>query len=418
MDQLVTENAKLIGKPGAIREFYTVDRTTVEKVTEAEGKSLYKAKVFQCNKPLQNPRIYPKEVMEANVKRLRPILKDGYLSGSVDHASYFSAGNLGDTVIIWRNLEINDRGEGIGQFEVIEGHSKGKDFLAQVESGLAIGFSTYGYGSAHEPTDEERKKYKLSKHDCVVILDENYTLKKIDAVDDPSCEDARLMESKENENMDITNLEQLKSELPAVHAMHESAVNAVETQRAALEATNKTLLEAINAILPKLKAVEGIQIPDREVLPAETQSRIEGLQNDLKAANAATEAAKAVALQAQNKVAAFEAEKLDAKRKADAAAKLTEALADEKFKSVRDAIVAAALLDDKSFTAESVAKFIEGKMAEYAKLAKPTKAAEGTTGKDVTEGQVAAQDEKNTPAGENKDRGALNAYRDGRKAKQ
>lgn len=193
---------------------FHIDRSTVRKLTPQEtaearqslgivmesagDDGMYEAKVFHTDKINSNDRIYTRAVMQDNVDQLKPYLAEGYLCGAVDHLGPSDGGNLRDTCVIYRDLQINAAGEGIAKFEVVKKHSRGSDLQANIEAGMKIGFSTYGYGSGHEPTEEERKQYGLGKDQYAVVMDRNYELKKIDAVDDPSVPDARIVQTKDS----------------------------------------------------------------------------------------------------------------------------------------------------------------------------------------------------------------------------
>ncbi len=79
--------------------------------------------------------------------------------------------------MIWRELWTESDGSVMSYYEVVEEHSKGRDLKANKDAGMAIGWSTYGYGSAHEPGDEERAEYGLEPDEWAVVMDRNYRLK-------------------------------------------------------------------------------------------------------------------------------------------------------------------------------------------------------------------------------------------------
>lgn len=177
--------------PQAVREFLSPGDARIEAVATEEGKAkLWKAKISHADKLNANRRIYPRECWEANLARLKPLLKDGVLGGAIDHAPGWSSGSLKDTCLIWRDLWMEADGGVYGKFEII-GNALGESFKAQIKAGLAVGFSTSGDGSAHEPTDAERKRYGLGEDTYAAVMHE-YTCKRVDAVDDPSVADARL----------------------------------------------------------------------------------------------------------------------------------------------------------------------------------------------------------------------------------
>lgn len=159
---------------------------------------LFEAKIGQADKKNQNGRIYPRAVWQDQIDHFMTMegtktrLDDGQLPGAVDHQAWTSDGNLRDNCIIWRELSMDVDGGVFGKFEVVEKHSVGANLKANIDAGMAIGFSTYGYGTGHEAGDAERRQYGLSDTEYCVIMDRNFKLKKVDAVDDPSVIDARM----------------------------------------------------------------------------------------------------------------------------------------------------------------------------------------------------------------------------------
>lgn len=144
---------------------------TREEVMESgKKKILHTAKVSHAGKVNQNNRLYPREVITANIDRLKPLLADGFLTGAVDHGY---GGNLQDTCLLWRDIWMEADGAVKAKFEVIVKHSKGSDFQAQIDAGMAVGFSTSGYGSAHAPSAAERLAYGLGDDSKAVIMDAN-----------------------------------------------------------------------------------------------------------------------------------------------------------------------------------------------------------------------------------------------------
>lgn len=372
----------------------------------------WSAYVGEVDRKNGNSRIYPRQVWQDQTDRFTPqVLESGTLSGAVDHLGFLEGGNLKNTCIIWESLSIQDSGMVAAHFVVIADHSQGADFLAQLESGLDVGFSTYGYGTGHEPGEMERTQYQLGEDEYAVIMDRNFELKKIDSVDDPSVAKARIRreatkppentakesqspsprlkgqtENDRKESGDekpMKTLAELQTQFPEVFALHESAKNdAVKTAVAAATATAveaaqarlKPLIEGVNALIKACKPVEGVELPQRDVLPAETATQIANLETQLAQAKTTSEtavnAANTAKTAAETKLATIEAEKADLKRKSDAAAKLDSILAGEQYENVSKAIRKAAekRMGDKAFTAETVEAFVAEKAEEYGEL--------------------------------------------------
>lgn len=410
---------------------------------KAEGKKVEtrRARVSIYDTKNRNSRIYPKQVWDDQLAKFTPkALDNGKLGGAVDHLGYFQGGNLRDTCIIWTKLEL---GEGedkhvYGEFVIIGDHSAGKDFKSQCESGLDVGFSTYGYGTAHQPGEIERKQYGLGEDEYCAIMNRDYGLSKIDAVDDPSVETARLIRqqakgakdqtdpqrdtatpentntgnrpgptngpTKTLENLTMKTLAELKAAHPELFALHEAAITTATTaatttvisQLETAKTERKALVDAINLMLPALSKVEGVSIPQREVSPKEFQEQVAGLNKQITDAKSTitTLTGEKAALQAQVDGAkqAGEAAKADKERREKAETKLGELLKDEKLKRVAPTIRKAAesQLALATFTEKEVEAWLKGKLEEYAALApnlgKPAEGASGTDDEPAIEG--------------------------------
>jgi hypothetical protein len=426
-ERVARENRELLHEsrqPVPVGLEFVLTQVEAVEAAEAKGKKLYKAKVFHCDKKNQNYRIYPREVMQENVDRLKDLLGQGYLAGAVDHAYW---GNLADTCLIWRSLWIDADGAGYGTFEIIdtEGPGGGINLEKQIRAGLAIGFSIMGYGTGHEPGDSERDKYKLHKDEYAVVMDPNYVLKKIDSVDDPAVHDARLQESRarasrlrgqpnagessgeeppqrgaqENQNMDIKTLDDLKAKLPDVFKLHEAAVTkAAADATAAADAKLKPFVDAFSETLKVAKDVAGVALPEREVLPAETATRIDTLGGQIKALEAEKASLAATVAAKDATIATFTAEKADGERRAKAQAKL-DALLTKDGKDVPYAALIRADADDRlgdaSFTEDKVEAFVTARGKRYADSGlapAPAQPRKGTSGAAIDGDELAEHD--------------------------
>lgn len=378
-----TLSAQVVAAPGAAAEALGGKR------------GLYTAKVSHGNRVNGNRRIYPTEVLAENVKRLQPLLEKGYLAGAVDHVDYDASGNLRDTAVIWRSLEARDDGSVWGQFEVVEGHSRGKDVKALLDAGLAVGVSTMGYGTAHLPSETERQKYGIAEGDQVVVMDGNYELKQADLVSDPSCHDARVAHSEAVESAHkqveheaevakaarLADAEAVESAQPPVvggpdedkQTMSE-ANKPAETpaqekpvdllpQLEAMRAQVKTHVEAVNAMLQALKSCEGVEVPQREVLPAETAEALRAKDAEIAGLRAELAAEKAKVSEKQGDLDRIAAEKADAERQSKAKAKAAELLKDKPAFAAQVNKSVEKRLSDKSFD-EAAAEALVAEMVE------------------------------------------------------
>jgi hypothetical protein len=169
-------------------------------VVAAGAPGRYRAKVGQVDRVNGNGRIYPREVVEAEVRRLKPLLAKGHLGGAVDHVD--DRVRLRDEALLWRDLEVRADGAIVGEFELLD-TARGRDLKRLIDGGRAVGFSTSGRGTTRYTDGEDRRRYavtpeRASADPPVVVMKPDFELVAIDAVSDPSVTDARIVrESRE-----------------------------------------------------------------------------------------------------------------------------------------------------------------------------------------------------------------------------
>lgn len=186
-------NAPYLNGRFHVRERLTTPRLSAERVTAYESRDDLRyrvVKVGQANKPTHNGRIYPAEawgrvIGDATVRKC----PHGILGGAIDHVGHLDGGNLRDKCILWHSLAIDAAGDVTGEFEIVTGHSRGRYLQAWIDAGGAVGFSTFGNASAHEPTPAERRQYGLADDEYAVVMDD-FDLLAIDVVDHPSVDGA------------------------------------------------------------------------------------------------------------------------------------------------------------------------------------------------------------------------------------
>lgn len=353
-------------------EFLQVNVSAVEAVNAAKENSKtpvrrYKAKVSHCDVVNGNNRIYPREVFAAAIESLeekvdgKTKLEAGYLSGAVDHASWFK-GNLSDSPIIWRSLKIESDGSVSAEFDLLLEHSKGKDLAIQIDGGMAIGFSTSSYCEFHPASEEDAKKYKLKyvPDGVPVWVADRMRLVKIDAVDDPSEHSARLLESLkqqlENSGFKVTRLSegsQIASGEPVKAPEQSEEPNNMADEiktlddlkkaypnlftEAVTQATNETVkptAASINKFLESVKDIPGVQLPLKEVLPAEFASERTNLQAKITALESQVASAKTEADSLKAKIAEHDAKVAQEQKMTKLKAKLEESLKDAEGKPI------------------------------------------------------------------------------------
>lgn len=206
-----------------------ISRPLVER--REGGRIVIRGELGRADVVTSNNRLYPRSILEREIKRLRQEAKERRLFGELDHPA---DGRTQYQRVSHRVLDIwmEDDGRVMGEIEVIP-TSKGKDLAAIAESGGAIGFSSRGTGTTHK------------REDGVDLVNEDYHLITYDAVADPAHAGAYpevFFESKEVKNlgrvvMPENSLDALIEKNPELAKEIEDRINAVlERERGRMKA--------------------------------------------------------------------------------------------------------------------------------------------------------------------------------------
>jgi predicted nucleic acid-binding Zn-ribbon protein len=273
---------------GAIskRELLSEEHIAPVTVLESDGSGVlrFEAIVSEADFRNRNNRIYPREVLFPAFERHNEQIARGLAQpGLVDHPGFLSGASVSDIGVAWENFWF----EGAlvkGRGRIVP-TAKGRDLEAAMQAGIAVGFSTRGYGEAEE---EERDG------ETVRVM-RAYDLETVDAVVDPSVLHARVTRYTKEE------LDAMEKELEEARAALEAAQGRTTELECQVEATN---------------------------------SRVSELEGELAAANERAEAAAAEGNTLRERVTALESElaKLAAeKAETDLENKLNELTSEHRF---------------------------------------------------------------------------------------
>ncbi len=157
-----------------------------------ENKTLKIRGTFQrADEANANKRIYPKTVLESNVKRLQPLIENRALLGELDHPE-LEATRLSNAAVLITKLGLKGN-EVIGEAEILNTPG-GKIVKTLIEDKVTIGISSRGVGNLLPEAREDGVKY----------VSEDYKLITFDIVADPSTRGAypQVCESKEQKYLD------------------------------------------------------------------------------------------------------------------------------------------------------------------------------------------------------------------------
>jgi len=154
-----------------------VECNVLEKVevinegTEGNTRLRLRGKFQQCDEQNNNGRIYPRKILESQVKAIQEKIGDRSLVGALDHPAN-DAIHLSQASHLITGLSIGKDGSVIGECEILS-TPNGKIVEALINDGVKIGISSRGVGSVTEGIKGK-------------IVNEDFKLITFDLVSDPS----------------------------------------------------------------------------------------------------------------------------------------------------------------------------------------------------------------------------------------
>jgi len=192
-----------------LREFYELCDggvcqdllTEAEKKFVADGGMMLSGLMQMAETKNGNGRVYPKKILEREVKNYKKLVEDGRALGELDHPeeSVINLKNCSHMVTdIWmEDCSVN------GKLKVL-GTPAGQILRSLVESGVSIGISSRGLGSVKE---------QMGK----TIVEDDFQLICFDVVSEPSTPGAFVMkENKNRENEIFTKADRINRALNEV----------------------------------------------------------------------------------------------------------------------------------------------------------------------------------------------------------
>jgi len=157
---------------------YTVldELQVINEATAGGGKKLKLRGRFQkCDEQNNNGRIYPRKILEGQVKKIQEKIGDRSLVGALDHPAN-DAIHLSQASHLITGLSVDKSGDVIGECEILS-TPNGKIVEALINDGVKIGISSRGVGSVSEGREGK-------------IVNEDFKLITFDLVSDPSTKGA------------------------------------------------------------------------------------------------------------------------------------------------------------------------------------------------------------------------------------
>jgi hypothetical protein len=156
---------------------FTYKKETLNESSTTPGKMFLSGILQRANTVNQNGRIYPKEILEREVRNYQKFIVENRALGELDHPS--------DSIVNLRNVshiirEAHMEGDVVfGKLEVLTTPS-GKILQSLIETGVKLGISSRGLGSTKKQGDYH-------------IVQEDFQLICFDMVSEPSTPEAFML---------------------------------------------------------------------------------------------------------------------------------------------------------------------------------------------------------------------------------
>lgn len=152
--------------------------TILSESVNKDGKKCtrFRAKIQHVGKPNRNRRIYPRKVMERELKKFQSKIEGKRSFGALDHPGSTSDKSMSRICVLWDKVEMHDDGAVFGEATIIETEA-GRDLRAILQAGGIPGVSSRGTGSTAPVTlenvtfDEIQEDFDLETFD--LVLDES-----------------------------------------------------------------------------------------------------------------------------------------------------------------------------------------------------------------------------------------------------
>lgn len=157
-------------------EYSVLDKIKVINEGTAQAPKLrVRGKFQKCDEANNNGRVYPRRILESQVKALQDKISERSLVGALDHPSNDTI-HLSQASHLITKLWVEKNGDVMGEAEILS-TPNGKIVEALINDGVKIGISSRGLGTLSEGKDAK-------------IVNEDFKLITFDLVSDPSTKGA------------------------------------------------------------------------------------------------------------------------------------------------------------------------------------------------------------------------------------
>ena len=228
-----------------------------------------------------NNRLYPMEVLQAQIPRAKELISKGRFVGLADHPG-FTVG-LRNTILkfedVWMGTEEgpNDQSNEVWLDGKLIMTSVGQDIAVILASGIQVGVSARGYGTQKPVYAEDGKTFKHNE------VQPDYELSGFDLVDEPAESEARVYRFEHREDGPMT-LDQISEAYPEVIAELEARyMEEIEGLQVALDASTAEIAEKAETLVETQALADAVskQKEDLDALLTEREESIKQVNEEL-----------------------------------------------------------------------------------------------------------------------------------------
>jgi hypothetical protein len=159
----------MINEAVPLFEFVQDVDQVVEEEEEGKKKNYYLTGVYtECEVKNSNNRVYPRPIVEREVKKLREKIDSGVAFGEFGHPKEFKEiSDINPARVSHRILEINQDGNIFKGKSVIIPEGMGKIATAMIDTGGKLSISSRAVGRVQKSTGVVENNYRLYTYDIV-----------------------------------------------------------------------------------------------------------------------------------------------------------------------------------------------------------------------------------------------------------
>lgn len=167
--------------------YFDIGKDFVKTQTGENGDIILTGILQRAEVPNQNGRIYPRHILEREINKLLPLIKDNQITGECDHpdSTIVSFSNSSHKIVdLW--FEGNDV---MGKIQLLKGHPSGDKVISLLNNKVKVGISSRALGTTTKASNYEAYR----QYNDAEVCNEDLNLITFDIVSNPSTHGAFLV---------------------------------------------------------------------------------------------------------------------------------------------------------------------------------------------------------------------------------